>query len=43
MVGAKDAVVNTIGMGGDTNGSTTHVPAAKDTSTHKPGTRAAPY
>jgi hypothetical protein len=30
-------VLNTIGMGGDTNGGT-NVPA-KDTSTYKPGTR----
>ena len=40
-VGAKDAVMNTIGMGGDTNGSTNV--AGKDTSTHKPATRASPY
>ena len=36
-VGAKDAVMNTIGMGGGTNGSTDVT--AKDTSTYKPGTR----
>lgn len=35
-VGAKDAVMNTIGMGADNNGSSTNVPG-KDTSTYKPG------
>jgi cell division GTPase FtsZ len=37
-VGAKDAVMNTIGMGGGTTNGSANVPA-KDTSTYKPATR----